>query len=226
MATITTIDPVTRIEGHLKVQVTVDIVNGQQQVVDARASGTLFRGFENLLVGRDPWDAQHITQRVCGVCPVSHSMASVLAQDTAYGITAPTNGRVIRNLVLASNFIQSHILHFYHLAALDFVTGPNMPPWQPSWSSDKRLSAAENDHYVGNYVKALEMRRKAHEMGAIFGGRMPAPPVFIPGGVTSRPTTAKVAQFRTYLKELTDFITNVYIPDVQLLGSKYPCTLR
>jgi hydrogenase large subunit len=222
MPTITTIDPVTRLEGHLKITVAVDVVNGEQRVVDASATGTLFRGFENLLVNRDPWDAQHITQRICGVCPVSHSIAAVLAQDQAYGITPTPNGRIIRNLILASNYLQSHILHFYHLAALDFVDGPNMPPWQPSWRADKRLTQADNSHYVTNYVKALEMRRKAHEMGAIFGGRMPCPPSLIPGGVTTQLTAAAVTQFRAYLKEITQFIGYVYRPDVQLLGTKYP----
>lgn len=222
MATITTIDPVTRLEGHLKIQVTVDVVNGVQQVISARATGTLFRGFENLLINRHPWDAQHITQRICGVCPVSHTMAAVMAQENACGIRPTANGRIMRNLVLGANFIQSHILHFYHLAALDFVNGPNMPPWQPSWPVDRRLSQAGNDRLVGNYVKALEMRRKAHEMGAIFGGRLPAPPSFVPGGITAQPTTARIAQFRTYLKELVDFIGSTYLPDVQFLGSAYP----
>jgi hypothetical protein len=68
MATIKIIDPVTRLEGHLKIEVSVDRVKGIQQVVDARATGTLFRGFETILVNRHPWDAQHITQRICGNC--------------------------------------------------------------------------------------------------------------------------------------------------------------
>ena len=68
MSPLITIDPVTRIEGHLSVKVNIDTVNGVQQVVDAYSTGTLFRGFEKLLIGRDPRDAQHITQRVCGVC--------------------------------------------------------------------------------------------------------------------------------------------------------------
>src|SRR5512136_309304 len=107
MATIKIIDPVTRLEGHLKIEVTVDAVNGIQQVVDARATGTLFRGFETILVNRHPWDAQHLTQRICGVCPVSHGMASVAALDAASRVTAPDNARMMRNLVLGSNYIQS-----------------------------------------------------------------------------------------------------------------------
>jgi hydrogenase large subunit len=142
MPTIATIDPVTRLEGHLKIQVTVDTVRGIQQVVDARATGTLFRGFENILVNRHPFDAQHITQRICGVCPVSHGLAAVMALDAACGVTAPTNARIMRNLVLGANMVDSHILHFYHLSAPDFIEGPAMAPWQPSWNVDKRFDSA------------------------------------------------------------------------------------
>ena len=74
-------DPVTRIEGHLNIEITIDTVNGLQQVVDAKAVGGLFRGFEKLLIGRDPRDAQHITERICGVCPVAHGLAAVRALD-------------------------------------------------------------------------------------------------------------------------------------------------
>ena len=93
MSTVKIIDPVTRLEGHLKIEVTIDSVNGKQQVVDAHASGTMFRGFEQILVGRAPQDAQHITQRICGVCPVPHGVASVMAQDKAFRVTPPANAR-------------------------------------------------------------------------------------------------------------------------------------
>jgi len=113
------IDPINRIEGHLKVEVVVD----GGEVKEAKCSGQLFRGFELMLVGRDPRDAALLSQRVCGVCPVAHAMASALCLDAAFGIDGaiPDNGRLMRNLILGSNFIQSHVLHFYHLAALDFV---------------------------------------------------------------------------------------------------------
>src|SRR5512135_3742878 len=111
------IDPVTRIEGHLSVKTEVE--NGR--VKTAYASGEMFRGFEVLLKGRHPLDAQQITQRICGVCPVSHGFASTQAQEMAYGIKPARNGRLLRNLILGANYLQSHILHFYHLSALDFM---------------------------------------------------------------------------------------------------------
>ncbi|NIT79332.1 MAG: nickel-dependent hydrogenase large subunit, partial [Thermoplasmata archaeon] len=101
----------TRIEGHLKVEVEVD----EGRVIGARSIGTLFRGIEIILTGREPRDAVFITQRVCGVCPIAHATASALALDAAFGATPPDNGRIIRNLILGANFIQSHLLHFYHL---------------------------------------------------------------------------------------------------------------
>lgn len=222
MATVIPIDPVTRIEGHLKVQVTIDTVGGVQQVVDAWATGTLFRGFESILVGRDPNDAQHITERICGVCPVAHGLAAVLALDGAAKVTAPNNALIMRNLVAGANFVQSHILHFYHLSLPDFIDGPNMPPWQPSWKGDKRFNAATTAALVSHYVTAIDMTRKAHEMGAIFGGRLPHPPAYISGGFTSRITSSQITKFGAYITELLNFINNTYLPDAALLSKTYP----
>ena len=92
MATLT-IDPITRVEGHLGIEVTVEPVGGQQTVVDAESAGTMFRGFEAILLGRDPRDATHYTQRVCGVCPVSHGMACSLALEAAFGVIPPRTDR-------------------------------------------------------------------------------------------------------------------------------------
>jgi hydrogenase large subunit len=91
----------------------------------------------------------------------------------------------MRNLVLGANFVQSHILHFYHLTALDYIDGPAMPPWQPSWKADKRITGASATSLVNHYVAAIDMTRKAHEMGALFGGRMPDPAAYIAGGFTT-----------------------------------------
>ncbi len=222
MATIKIIDPITRLEGHLKIEIKVDSIGGNQRVVDAKSTGTLFRGFEKILIGRDPQDAQHITQRICGVCPVPHGMASVLAQDKAYGVSVPSNARIMRNLVMGANFIQSHILHFYHLSLQDFVDGPAMPPWQPSWSTDKRIIGSAAMDLVNHYVTAIDMTRKAHELGALFGGRMPHPPAYIAGGFTGFPRAARLTQASTYLNDLVSFINNVYILDVAKVDSAYP----
>lgn len=221
MPTVISIDPVTRLEGHLKVEVTVDYAQGVQRVVDAHASGTLFRGLENILVNRSPLDAPDITQRICGVCPVSHGMAAVNTLDKAANLAVSDNARIMRNLVLGANFVQSHILHFYHLALLDYVEGPAMAPWQPSWRVDKRIAAADTQTLVDHYVVALEMRRKAHEMGALFGGRLPHPPAFVPGGFTTTPRPDRIAEFQAYIADLILFIQNTYLPDVDTVARHY-----
>lgn len=115
------IDPVTRIEGHLRVE--MEVQDGV--VVDAWTSGGCFRGLELVLENRTPEDAAHIVQRVCGVCPVSHAHASSLATERALNISIPNNARIIRNLLEGAQFLHSHILWFYNLAALDYVNPIN-----------------------------------------------------------------------------------------------------
>lgn len=208
-----TIDPVTRIEGHLKIEVTVD----GGVITEAKSSGTMFRGFEIILQGRDPLDAPHYTQRICGVCPISHGMASCLNLESAFGVTVPDNGRILRNLVLGANFVMSHILHFYHLAALDYINTSgviDIAPWVPRYETQDMVTGETAAALVGHYVEALAIRRKAHQMGAIFGGKLPCAPSFVPGGCTEVPTQEKIDEFRTLLAEQRSFIDNTLLPDV------------
>jgi hydrogenase large subunit len=211
------VDPLTRIEGHLRVEAVVE----DGVVVEARSGGTLYRGFEQILAGRDPLDAVQITQRFCGVCPTAHAVASCQCLDTALGIMPPDNGRIIRNLIQGANYLQSHILHFYHLASLDFVRGPDFPPFIPRYEADYRLPKATSDAIVGHYVDALHIRLKAHEMSAVFSGKMPHCATVVPGGVTVTPSVDKVTTFLWRLKELREFIDNVYLPDVLTVAEVY-----
>ena len=100
------LDPITRIEGHLSVETVVD----GGVVKEAHVAGTLFRGFESIIQGHSPLDVIQFAQRFCGVCPTAHAIASAQALDSAFGIVPTENGRVIRNLVGGSNWIQSHLL--------------------------------------------------------------------------------------------------------------------
>lgn len=235
------IDPVTRIEGHLKVEVIVE--NGV--VKEAKSSGLLFRGIELILQGRDPRDAQRYTQRICGVCPTSHSTAATLNLDSAFGIAdkIPDNGRILRNLILGAAHIADHILHFYHLAALDYVdvtailkydgSDPTLNsvkrfaergelgPFLPRYEGDYRLTKEQNLAALAHYIQALEMRRKGQEMLTIFGGKMPHNMGVIPGGTTNGPAVDKIASFLWKLNELRDFVDNVYIPDVLMVAQAY-----
>ena len=115
------IDPITRIEGHLRVE--MEVQNGV--VTDAWVSGGCFRGMELVVQNRTPEDAAQIVERICGVCPVSHAHASSIAGDKAYGITISNNARIVRNLLEGAQFLHSHILWLYNLAALDYVNPLN-----------------------------------------------------------------------------------------------------
>ncbi len=117
----TVVDPLTRIEGHLRVEVEVE--NGK--VTDAWVSGTLWRGMELVLQDRHPEDAFWVSQRICGVCPISHSHASAQSTEQALGITIPNNARIIRNIIEGAQYLHSHILWFYTLTALDYVNPLN-----------------------------------------------------------------------------------------------------
>ncbi len=214
-----TIAPVTRVEGHLSLNVDI---GESGRVVDAYASGTMFRGFERIMLGRDPRDAIHLTQRICGVCPVPHARVAVEVVEKAFGVKVSRNAALLRNLVQGAGTISDHILHFYHLALLDYVHGPAMPPFTPAYTADQRFSEADVQVFGDHYVQALEMRRIAQEMGALFAGKLPHVMTFAPGGVTQQPTAANVADCRAYLDRLIPFIENVYIADVMRVSHRYP----
>lgn len=112
-----TIDPVTRIEGHLRID--CEIEDGK--VVKAWSSGTMWRGMEEIVKGKDPRDAWMIMQRICGVCTTVHAIASVRAVENALDVKVPVNAQYIRNLIIAAHSIHDHIVHFYQLSALDWV---------------------------------------------------------------------------------------------------------
>jgi hydrogenase large subunit len=217
------IDPVTRIEGHLKAEVAV----AGGKVVDAHITGGMYRGFEQILIGRDPRDATQITQRICGVCPTAHATASALALDDAFGVELTDNGRIARNLILGANFLQSHILHFYHLAALDYCNGPDTAPFIPRYANnDMRLPKEINDVAVGQYLEALEIRKICHEMVALLGGKMPHVQGIVVGGSTEIPTREALNAYAERFKKVKQFILEKYVPIVYLLAGPYGDLLK
>jgi len=111
------VDPVTRIEGHLRIDVEVE----EGKVSKAWSSGQMWRGIENILKGRDPRDAWAFTQRICGVCTTVHALASVRAVENALELEVPLNAQYIRNIMVSAHALHDHIVHFYHLSALDWV---------------------------------------------------------------------------------------------------------
>ena len=171
------VDPITRLEGHLRVE--VEVTGGK--VSKAYSCGTLFRGLETILKGRDPRDAQHITQRACGVCTYTHALASTRAVDMAVGVKIPPLAVMLRNLVLASQFMHDHVVHFYHLHALDFVDVANCLKADPAKAAkiassiSKRQTTTESLKAVQDRVKTyVESGQLGHFTNAYFLGGHPA----------------------------------------------------
>lgn len=112
------VDPITRIEGHLRVEA---MLNDSGVIDNAMSSGTMWRGIEVILQGRDPRDAWAFCERICGVCTTVHALASVRSVENALGIKVPPNAEIIRNIMFLTQYVQDHVIHFYHLHALDWV---------------------------------------------------------------------------------------------------------
>ena len=263
------IDPVTRIEGHLRIEVEVE----DGRVTDAWSSGTMFRGLELILRGRDPREAWLFAQRICGVCTTVHAICSVRAVENALGITVPDNARLVRNLIEGAQFIQDHVIHFYHLHAPDWVDVVNALSGQPADASDLarsisdwpqsspeyfagvrerlqsfvdsgqlglfgnaywghssyRLPPAGNLLAVAHYLEALDWQREYIKVHALLGGKNPHPQSYLVGG-TSLPVDpvgengvnpACITRLRSLTAQALQFVRQVYLPDLLLVGSFY-----
>jgi len=157
MANRIVIDPVTRIEGHLRVE--VEVKDGK--VVDAFSSGTMVRGFEIILKGRDPRDAWAFCERACGVCTTVHALASVRTVEDALGITVPPNAELVRNLMFCAQYMQDHVVHFYHLHALDWVDVLSALKADPKKTSELAQSISSWPRSSAGYFSDLQKRLAA-----------------------------------------------------------------
>lgn len=265
-----TIDPVTRIEGHLRVDVEVD----DGQVSKAWSSGQMYRGVENILIGRDPRDAWAITQRICGVCTTVHAICSVRAVENALDLEIPLNAQYIRNLIILAHAVHDHIVHFYHLSALDWVDVVNALKADPdkasalaeslsTWSGNSKhefrkvkdrisgfvatgqLGIFTNGYWghpamklppevnliaVAHYLQALEVQRHANKIVSILGSKTPHIQNVAVGGVANPIATdsqavltmERLMAVREWIGKLEDFVKNVYLVDVGVIGAFYP----
>ncbi|MCS6881531.1 MAG: nickel-dependent hydrogenase large subunit [Oscillochloridaceae bacterium] len=150
------IDPITRIEGHLRIEAVVE----RGRVKEAWSSGTMFRGVEIILKGRDPRDAWVFTQRFCGVCTTVHALTSVRAVENALNITIPDNARIIRNIIDGAQHIQDHVIHFYHLHALDWVDVVSALKADPGETAALAQSISSWPKSSANYFKTVQNRVK------------------------------------------------------------------
>ncbi len=237
------IDPITRIEGHLRIEVEVE----GGKVTDAWSAGTMFRGWEILLRDKDPRDAPYVTSRVCGVCEGVHAIASAQAVDQALGIEITEAGRLMRNLFCAGMYMHDHYIHFYVLSALDYLdilavlqykgvdpglvavrdkikalaekndTSPFTPRYKPDEFSVNDPEIVTT--LVSHYIKSIEMKAKSQKMLAFICGIQPHPNAIIAGGCTATPSREELLEFRALWEEQVQFVNNIYYPDVVAVGT-------
>ncbi|HEX5865161.1 MAG TPA: nickel-dependent hydrogenase large subunit [Casimicrobiaceae bacterium] len=151
------VDPITRIEGHLRIEVNIDKDN---VIRNAVSTGTMWRGLEVILKGRDPRDAWAFTERICGVCTGVHALASVRAVEDAIGIQIPKNANIIRNLMHATLYAQDHLVHFYHLHALDWVDVVSALKADPKKTSEIQQSISNHPNSSPGYFREVQNRLK------------------------------------------------------------------
>ena len=159
------IDPVTRIEGHLRIDVEVD----GGKVKDAWSSGTMWRGIELILQGRDPREAWIFTQRICGVCTTVHAIASVRAVENALGMEIPLNAQYIRNLLVIAHALHDHVVHFYHLSALDWVDVVSALKADPAATAKLAESLSPWPNNSANQMKAVKDKLSTFVAGGQLG---------------------------------------------------------
>ncbi|MDR0457499.1 MAG: nickel-dependent hydrogenase large subunit [Burkholderiaceae bacterium] len=151
------VDPITRIEGHLRCEVNLD---GNNVITNAVSTGTMWRGLEVILKGRDPRDAWAFTERICGVCTGTHALTSVRAVEDALAIKIPDNANLIRNLMQATLWAHDHLVHFYHLHALDWVDVVSALSADPKKTSDLAQSLSDWPLSSPGYFRDLQSRLK------------------------------------------------------------------
>jgi hydrogenase large subunit len=211
------INPLTRISGFLEIEVYIE----NNIIVDAKSSGNLFRGFENMLNGRNPLDAIYFTQRICGICSAAHAVASSMALEDAFKVTPIAQGIYLRDLVHSCEFLQNHLRHFYLYSIPDFVILPQNQCLFETQYNDFRLPKKINDKIAEHYFEAINYSRQAHQMLAIFGGKAPHEHGIFVGGLNVWPTIDKIVKFKSILKNIKAFVNEKVMPDVCTIGEYY-----
>jgi len=233
------IDPITRVEGHLKVEVATD----GNRVISAKCSADMYRGLEKALIGYDYLTAIHISQRICGCCPYAQAEASALAIEDALNIELNKNGKLLRNLIIGAYKLKDFIFHFYTLSSLDFMdifsilnyngNSPNMNQlknWMKGEINSKKVfpspiflqsykaayikSKELNLVLINHYLESFEAIKKIDTMVKVFGGKSPHMVSIEAGGVTTRPTADKLIEYISLVKKVKEFIYEKYLPDV------------
>jgi F420-non-reducing hydrogenase large subunit len=191
-----TIDPITRLEGHGKIDIFLDEAGDVER---AYFQVPELRGFEKFAQGRPAEDMPQITSRICGVCPTAHHMAATKALDALYKVDPPPAAKKIRELVYSAFMVEDHALHFYFLGGPDFVVGPEAPAAQRNILGVIAAVGGE----VG--LRVITMRRRLREIITLAGGKVIHPVLGLPGGVAKRVTAEQQAQFKETAADAVDF---------------------
>ncbi len=191
-----TIDPVTRLEGHGKIEI---FLNDEGSVERAYFQVPELRGFEKFAEGRPVEDLPQITSRICGVCPTAHHMAATKALDAVYGVEPAAAGRKIRELVYSAFMVEDHALHFYFLGGPDFVVGPTAP------KAERNVLGVIGKVGLEAGKKVIDMRRKLRGLVSLAAGKAGHPVFGLPGGVARRISEQERAEFRKVAGEAVEF---------------------
>jgi F420-non-reducing hydrogenase large subunit len=191
-----TIDPITRLEGHGKIDIFLDEAG---QVERAYFQVPELRGFEKFVQGRPAEDMPQITSRVCGVCPTAHHMAATKALDSLYRVDPPPAAKKIRELVYNTFMAEDHALHFYFLGGPDFVVGPDAPP------AERNVLGVIGKVGIETGRRVITMRQRWRELIALVAGKVVHPVFGLPGGVAKRITPDMQRQFQEVAAEGVEF---------------------
>jgi F420-non-reducing hydrogenase large subunit len=208
------IDPITRLEGHGKIDIFLD---DKGDVERAYFQVPELRGFEKFAEGRLAEDMPQITSRICGVCPTAHHMASTKALDDLYQVDPPPTAKKIRELVYSTFMTEDHALHFYFLGGPDFVVGPTAP------AAERNVLGVIAKVGVEVGKKVIAMRRRLRELITLAGGKVVHPVLGLPGGVAKRLTAEDQKRFQEVAAEAVDFgrFTLELFENVVLKNSDY-----
>ncbi len=191
-----TIDPITRLEGHGKIDIFLD---DQGAVERAFFQIPELRGFEKFAVGRPVEDLPQITSRICGVCPTAHHMAGTKALDAVYRVTPPRAAKKIRELVYSTFMVEDHALHIYYLGGPDFIVGPKAP------AAERNVLGVIARVGLETGRRVIETRRRLRNLISLAGGKVGHPVLGLPGGVAKRLTAEHQAEFIAVADEAVEF---------------------
>jgi hydrogenase large subunit len=210
--------PITRGCGLLSIQVTVE----RGRVAAAQVIGGLYRGWERILVGRDPADAPYLTERICGICSAAHATAASVMLDDACGVEVPARGRLLRNLMLGAEFLQNHLRHFYLMVLPDYIEGPPEQGPADRAGGDRRFSRAANQRLLDHYWESIGISQDCHQMLGLLGAKAPHAHGIVPGGAAVDPGTDVLNKLASLLAGVRSFLEERLLPDTSCLAAAYP----